>query len=155
MLTVSVINPREKREPKVMSPCTHEELSRAKDALEPFKQMIVSAGQPFVRLHCTIPTWCSSSGHCVDLHDLHDLRSRSLLLLHDLLNALRSAGIQANYQLVPSDTDLVVIRVISPAFEAPVVPSQNTVDILSKAHACGRDKALLAVTDEGPMVVIT
>ncbi|KAI0932191.1 hypothetical protein AcW2_000883 [Taiwanofungus camphoratus] len=68
------------------------ELGNLQDALEPFAQLIRRSGRS-VRLHCTIPTVCSSSNACKDLHDLHDLRSRSLVFVHNLVESLRASGV--------------------------------------------------------------
>ncbi|KAF7347834.1 putative poxc laccase transcription factor [Mycena venus] len=45
-----------------------------------------------LRLYCTVPTWSSSSDTCLDLHDLHQLRTKFLVFIHDLVHALRSSG---------------------------------------------------------------
>jgi hypothetical protein len=34
----------------------------------------------------------------IDLHDLHDLRSRSLHFIHDLVNSLRESGVRQRMQ---------------------------------------------------------
>lgn len=74
-----------------------------------YSRMISRSGHS-VRLHCTIPTWCPASDTCKfrfqpvyqtphhnlldgDLHDLHDLRTRFLLFIHNLLESLRSSGV--------------------------------------------------------------
>lgn len=66
-----------------------------------------------MRLHCAVPTWAPASDSCmlphctsaprahttrtgVDLHDLHDLRARFLVIVHDLVTSLRSRGVRWN-----------------------------------------------------------
>ncbi|KAG2044858.1 hypothetical protein BDR03DRAFT_9998 [Suillus americanus] len=67
------------------------ELGSLTDAVEPFARLLSQTGRS-VRLHCSVPMWSYPSDTCLDLHDLHDLRSRILLFVHDLLESLRSAG---------------------------------------------------------------
>ncbi|KZS92955.1 hypothetical protein SISNIDRAFT_91155 [Sistotremastrum niveocremeum HHB9708] len=80
-------------------------------ALKPFLRTVVKSGST-VRVLCTVPTWTPSSPTFTDLHDLHNLRSRSLVFIHELLSALRAAGIQASYILAPSDLPIVLIRTL-------------------------------------------
>ncbi|OAX30793.1 hypothetical protein K503DRAFT_166743 [Rhizopogon vinicolor AM-OR11-026] len=43
---------------------------------------LVSQAGHSVHLHCSVPMWSSPSDTCLDLHNLHDLRSRILLFIH-------------------------------------------------------------------------
>ncbi|PPQ69640.1 hypothetical protein CVT26_001516 [Gymnopilus dilepis] len=71
-----------------------------------FTDLAVRSGMSSIRLHCAIPTWSSPTDTCDDLHDLHELRSRFLLFIHDLLQSLRASGISASYSLTPSNASL-------------------------------------------------
>ena len=73
--------------------------------------LAVDSGKATIRLRCTIPTWSSATDTCslmhhgfavfywckdspgVDLYDLHELKSRALDLIHELLLSLRSSGV--------------------------------------------------------------
>jgi hypothetical protein len=108
----------------------------------------LQSGNSAVRLHGTVPTWSSSSDICMfpllfnfmpliqksglDLHDLHELRSRFLLFIHDLLQSLRSSGVRpsrsknlfemylpcrqvvASYSLAPSSSSLCLVCALPP-----------------------------------------
>ncbi|KAJ7597037.1 hypothetical protein C8J56DRAFT_305598 [Mycena floridula] len=50
-----------------------------------FTQKIIAAGNPSVILRCGIPTWTGQ-----ELNDLHDLRTKSLTIVHSLVQSLRS-----------------------------------------------------------------
>jgi len=129
-----------------------DEVTCVEDSLQHFEQMVASSGRPFVRLHCTVPTWSPSSTHCTDLHDLHDLRSRSLLFVHDLLNALRSVGVQATYHLAPSDSDLVVIRALPTEKVASIT---GHMELFARARASPKGTILMEVAKTGPIIVMT
>ncbi|KAG2366524.1 hypothetical protein BDR07DRAFT_1352277 [Suillus spraguei] len=107
-----------------------------------------------VRLHCSIPMWSSPSDICLDLHDLHDLRSRILLFVHDLLESLRSAGIPASYRLAPSNSSLCFICALPTELSAPKVRSA-AVEILQNANIHAREKVLLADLECGPALIIS
>jgi hypothetical protein len=83
-------------------------------------RLVLQSGKSAVRLYCTVPTWSSSSDICMfpwpsvnyvspipksglDLHDLHELRSRFLLFIHDLLQSLRSSGVRLSISTVLLD----------------------------------------------------
>ncbi|ETW87209.1 hypothetical protein HETIRDRAFT_166745 [Heterobasidion irregulare TC 32-1] len=73
------------------------ELGNVRDALKPTTELLSrSVHDQSVRLYCTVPTWAPSSDLCIDLHDLHDLRSRSLLFIHNLVESLRASGVCHN-----------------------------------------------------------
>ncbi|KAI5124696.1 hypothetical protein M0805_004303 [Coniferiporia weirii] len=129
-----------------------EEVTRVEDSLLPFTQMTTSADRPFLRLHCTVPTWSSSPMHCLDLHDLQDLRSRSTVFLHDLLKLLRSIGVQVTYRLTPSNLDLATISISAEGYKRR---AQIQHDLLETAQLSEKGKTLLAMTEDGPVIVMT
>ncbi|KAJ7254113.1 hypothetical protein B0H12DRAFT_1184373 [Mycena haematopus] len=85
------------------------ELGPPCDAIEPFKQLILRSHTSDLRLYCTVPTWSPSSDNCLDLHDLHSLRTKFLLFIHDLVRALQSSGVAASYVLVPSSSSRCIL----------------------------------------------
>ncbi|KAG1757582.1 hypothetical protein EDB19DRAFT_1658041 [Suillus lakei] len=129
------------------------ELGSLTDAVEPFARLLSQTGRS-VRLHCSVPMWSSPSDTCLDLHDLHDLRSRILLFIHDLLESLRSAGIPASYRLAPSNSSLCFICALPTELSAPKVRSA-AVEILQNAKIHAREKVLLADLECGPALIIS
>lgn len=130
------------------------ELGDLQDALEPFAKLIRRSGRS-VRLHCTIPTICSSSYPTYyDLHDLHDLRSRSLLFVHKLVELLKASGIPASYRLQPSNCPLCLICVLPLGLDATNVKAA-AVAAVQNAHFESKEKALLADLKDGLALVIT
>ncbi|KAH7930969.1 hypothetical protein BV22DRAFT_1053552 [Leucogyrophana mollusca] len=129
------------------------ELGNLTDAVEPFARLVGRSGGS-VRLHCTVPTWCSPSDTCSDLHDLHDLRSRFLLFIHDLLESLRSSGIPASYRLAPSNTSLCFVCALPAELSAPRVRTA-AIEILQNAKINAREKVLLADLEHGPALIIS
>ncbi|KAG2154839.1 hypothetical protein DEU56DRAFT_770707 [Suillus clintonianus] len=129
------------------------ELGSLSDAVEPFARLLSQTGRS-VRLHCSVPMWSSPSDICLDLHDLHDLRSRILLFIHDLLELLRSAGIPASYRLAPSNSSLCFICALPTELSAPKVRSA-AVEILQNAKIHAREKVLLADLECGPALIIS
>ncbi|OAX42968.1 hypothetical protein K503DRAFT_847479 [Rhizopogon vinicolor AM-OR11-026] len=123
------------------------------DAMEPFARLVSQTGCS-VRLHCSVPMWSSPSDTCLDLHDLHDLRSRILLFIHDLLESLKAAGIPASYRLAPSNSSLCFICALPTEFSAPKVRSA-AVEILQNAKINSREKVLLADLECGPALIIS
>ncbi|KZT44373.1 hypothetical protein SISSUDRAFT_1123910 [Sistotremastrum suecicum HHB10207 ss-3] len=111
---------------------------------------VVKSGST-VRVLCTVPTWTPSSPTFTDLHDLHNLRSRSLVFIHELLSALRAAGIQASYILAPSDLPIVLIRTL-PADR--YTGSQEAVDTLG-AVTWEREKAFLTTVGSSTVLVVS
>ncbi|KAJ7487597.1 hypothetical protein B0H11DRAFT_2230344 [Mycena galericulata] len=93
----------------VQRPVTFTELGAPSDAVEPFKQLIMRSHASDLRLACTVPTWSSSSDNCLDLHDLHQLRTKFLVFIHDLVQSLRSSGVAASYVLVPSSSSRCIL----------------------------------------------
>ncbi|KAG1801631.1 uncharacterized protein HD556DRAFT_895187 [Suillus plorans] len=126
------------------------ELGSLTDAVEPFASQTGRS----VRLHCSVPMWSSPSDTCLDLHDLHDLRSRILLFVHDLLESLHSAGISASYRLAPSNSSLCFICALPTELSAPKVRSA-AVEILQNANIHAREKVLLADLECGPALIIS
>ncbi|KZT02706.1 uncharacterized protein LAESUDRAFT_729947 [Laetiporus sulphureus 93-53] len=130
------------------------ELGDLEDALEPFAQLIRRSGRS-VRLHCTIPTICSSSyPTCYDLHDLHDLRSRSLLFVHNLVELLRSSGITASYRLQPSNSPICLVCALPLGLDANKMKAAAAAAI-QNAHFESKEKALLADLQDGLALIIT
>ncbi|KAG1749983.1 uncharacterized protein EDB91DRAFT_1110723 [Suillus paluster] len=129
------------------------ELGSLTDAVEPFARLLSQTGRS-VRLHCSVPMWSSPSDTCLDLHDLHDLRSRILLFIHDLLESLRAAGIPASYRLAPSNSSLCFICALPTEHSAPKVRSA-AVEILQNAKIHAREKVLLADLECGPALIIS
>ncbi|TFK41158.1 hypothetical protein BDQ12DRAFT_427511 [Crucibulum laeve] len=132
------------------------ELGTLRDAVEPFTKLllILRSGRPSIRLHCTIPTWSSSTDTCLDLHDLNDLRSRFLLFIHDILQSLRSSGILATYSLSPSSSSLSLVCALPPeAGACQIKPSD--VEALQNARTNKRENVALVNLDFGPCLVIT
>ncbi|KAJ6610913.1 hypothetical protein B0H10DRAFT_2058601 [Mycena sp. CBHHK59/15] len=126
------------------------ELGSLIDAIEPFKQAVMRSKPDAVRLYCTVPMWNSgSSGNCLDLHDLHQLRTRFLVFIHDLLQTLRSSGVAASYALVPSNSSRCIVCA------GPTSSIQaSAADILQKTPLAQRQNVLLA--DLGfPCLIIT
>ncbi|EMD42058.1 hypothetical protein CERSUDRAFT_110603, partial [Gelatoporia subvermispora B] len=95
------------------------ELGNLQDALEPFADLIslIRQSSQAVRLHCTIPNLSSPSDSC-DLHDLHDLRSRSLMFVHNLVEVLRASGIAASYRLQVANCPLCLVCALPPDLDA-------------------------------------
>ncbi|KAF5390272.1 hypothetical protein D9757_002937 [Collybiopsis confluens] len=95
------------------------QLECLEDAVQTFTKVVVQSGSAAVRLHCSIPTWSPESNLCLDLHDLNHLRAKSLILIHDLVESLRSSGIFATYALAPAHSPLcLVCASSSPGFNA-------------------------------------
>ncbi|KAJ6604649.1 hypothetical protein DFH09DRAFT_1300836 [Mycena vulgaris] len=129
-------------------PITFTELGAPSDAVEPFKQLVLRSHVSELRLYCTVPTWNSSSDNCLDLQELHQLRTKFLILIHDIVQALRSSGVAASYVLVPSNSS----RCIMCAGGCSDLAS--AVDILQKTPLDNRNNVLLA--DLGcPCLIIT
>ncbi|KAF8516152.1 hypothetical protein BU17DRAFT_92983 [Hysterangium stoloniferum] len=128
------------------------EFADLQSAATSFVELVASRPRRAIRLHCTVPTWSSSSEFCTDLHDLNELRSRSLVFVHDLCEKLGSAGIQASYRLVPSDTPLVLLRALPE--DSPCSCDESDALNLAK-HGSGRKKAILTAIDGIPSIILT
>ncbi|KAI0073134.1 hypothetical protein K474DRAFT_263355 [Panus rudis PR-1116 ss-1] len=129
------------------------ELGNLQDALEPFAKLIRQSGSS-VRLHCSIPTVCPSTGVYVDLYDLNALRTRSLVFVHNLVESLRDSGIAASYRLQPSSCPLCLICALPPDLDANKVKAAAFAAV-EKAHLQSKEKALLADLKDGLALVIT
>jgi len=123
------------------------QLGNMNDAVSSFTNMTILSGKAAVRLYCTIPTWSSATDTCVDLHDLHELKSRALVLIHELTQSLRASGVTASYSLAPSNLSLCVVS------QQPA-----NLDVLEKARQCSteleRGKLALITIDENPCLVL-
>lgn len=129
------------------------ELGDLQEALEPFAKLIRRSGRS-VRLHCTIPTVCSSAASSYDLHDLHDLRTRSLLFVHNLVESLRASGIPASYRLQPSNCALCLICALPLGLDATKIKAAAEAAV-QNAHFDFKERALLADLKDGLALVIT
>ncbi|KZT30579.1 hypothetical protein NEOLEDRAFT_1126169 [Neolentinus lepideus HHB14362 ss-1] len=116
--------------------------------------MVSSSGVDSVKLHCTVPTWCSSSDTCLDLHDLHDLRSRALIFIHDLTASLRTSGISASYRLAPCNSSLCVVCPLSSKRDVNKV-KMAAFRAVQHAKHLEREKVLLVDLEDGPALIIT
>lgn len=130
------------------------ELGNLQEALELFAAKLISQSGSSVRLHCTVPTMCMPSDEYVDLHDLQALRNRSLLFVHDLVEALRASGITASYRLQPSSCPMCLVCALPPDLDANKVKAAAQAAV-ENAHICIREKALLADLEDGLALVIT
>ncbi|KAF8761667.1 hypothetical protein RHS01_00610 [Rhizoctonia solani] len=64
---------------------------------------VVGGPNHAVKLHCTLPTCFTEEVLGSDLHDVHDLRRRSLDLVHELTGSLRSSGSLALVFVLPQN----------------------------------------------------
>ncbi|KAJ3535469.1 hypothetical protein NM688_g6969 [Phlebia brevispora] len=129
------------------------ELGDLQDAVEPFAKLISRSGRS-VRLYCTVPTTIPSSDFFVDAQDMQDLRTRSLVFVHNLVEALRAQGIPASYRLQPSSCPLCVVCALPPDTDANKVKTA-ALEAVENAHLQLREKALLADLEDGLALVIT
>ncbi|KAL4069618.1 hypothetical protein V8B97DRAFT_1918128 [Scleroderma yunnanense] len=129
------------------------ELDTLTDAVEPFSRLVSRSGCS-IRLHCSVPMWSPSSDTCHDLHELNDLRSKSLHFIHNLLKSLHSNGISASYRLAPSNSSLCFICALPTELSVPKLRSA-TVEILQKAKINAREKVLLVELEHGPALIIS
>ncbi|KAI0756976.1 hypothetical protein C8Q80DRAFT_1264964 [Daedaleopsis nitida] len=129
------------------------ELGNLDEAVEPFAQLIRKTAHS-VRLHCTIPTGCPSSTTCADLHDLHDLRTRSLLFVHNLVESLRASGVPASYKLHPANCPMCIVCALPSGLDASKVRAAAFAAV-QNAKLDLKEKALLADLQDGFALVIT
>ncbi|KAF9652011.1 hypothetical protein BDM02DRAFT_3184007 [Thelephora ganbajun] len=130
------------------------ELVSIQDAIEPFASLYRHTGQS-VRLNCIVPT-CYPRDAYYDLHDLHDIQSRSLVYLHNLVEALRAAGIPTSYKLSPSVTPLSMCLVFAiPPGSDPLKAKMTVCDAVRSANTFPREKVLIASLENGPALIIT
>ncbi|GLB36152.1 hypothetical protein LshimejAT787_0304400 [Lyophyllum shimeji] len=130
------------------------ELGTLTESLEPFTQLILRSGKSAVRLYCSVPTWNCSSDICLDLHDLNELRSRSLLFIHELLHSLRTSGMTASYCLAPSSSPVCLVCAMPPEVGSSSITTAAC-DILKHAQLSKRENVLVGDLEAGPCLVIT
>ncbi|KAI0275068.1 hypothetical protein BC834DRAFT_946872 [Gloeopeniophorella convolvens] len=144
--------------PGVADPCEDtlsvNELGDVHDALKPITELLASSHEDSVRLFCTVPTWSPSSDICIDLHDLNDLRSRSLHFIHDLVESLRESGVRASYTLAPSNSPLCLICACHARLNKSAVQLMAH-DAYTKLKTGVRDRVLLVELEDGPALVLT
>ncbi|KAG8851872.1 hypothetical protein FRB96_009057 [Tulasnella sp. 330] len=100
------------------------ELESPAEALDELFQLVTStmpSGPVIVR--CNLPTWHSEESEDslalngvsgVDLYDHRALHKKSLLFVHDFMDMLKAAGVQATYKLaVSTTTSCTLVRVTS------------------------------------------
>ncbi|KAJ3790998.1 hypothetical protein GGU10DRAFT_339298 [Lentinula aff. detonsa] len=131
----------------------YNELDCLEDAIQTFTQVLSQSGRSAVRLHCSIPTWDTESNLCVDLHDLNHLRSKSLVLIHDLVKSLRSSGIFATYSLAPAHSPLCLVCASSPGFDATRI-NTRAVSMVQNAKLDIGEHVLLANLERCPSLII-
>ncbi|KAI9444805.1 hypothetical protein H4582DRAFT_1911425 [Lactarius indigo] len=135
------------------APCVNE-LGDVRDALKPITELLTSTHEESVRLYCTVPTWSPSSDMCIDLHDLNDLRSRSLVFIHDLVNSLRESGVRASYTLAPSSSPMCLICACHSRLNKNAI-QLSAQDAYTKLKTGTRERVLLVELEEGPALVVT
>jgi len=125
-------------------------------AIDSFTKLIVCSGTTDIRLHCAVPTWSSSTETCLDLHDLHELRSRFLAFIHDLIQSLRSSGISASYSLAPLSSSRCLICALPPK---RCTNQTKLVDDLQRSPEFNitfeREQAILVHMEDGPCLIVT
>ncbi|THH21553.1 hypothetical protein EW146_g13 [Bondarzewia mesenterica] len=131
------------------------QLGNVHDALKPITELLSrSFHDQAIRLYCTVPTWAPSSDICIDLHDLHDLRSRSLLFIHELVESLRASGVSASYTLAPSNSSLCLVCASHSVLNKSRV-EECAREAFEKTKPCAREKVHLVQLKDGPALVIT
>ncbi|KAJ3828283.1 hypothetical protein EV361DRAFT_889300 [Lentinula raphanica] len=138
-------------ESKTMQP--YNELDCLEDAIQTFTQVLAQSGRSAVQLHCSVPTWNTESNSCLDLHDLNHLRSKSLVVIHDLVKSLRSSGIFATYSLVPAHSPLCLVCASSPGFDATRI-NTRAASLLQNAKLDIGEHVLLANLERCPSLII-
>ena len=135
-----------------------QEFKSLEDAVGSLCKIADAVGGPShaVKLHCTLPTCYTDPVMGSDLHDIHDLRRRSLDLVHELTGSLRSSGINASYQLSPCHSPLALVFVL-PQNRATdnaraCKATQSMQDLMKGAQS---DKLYLTTLSGVPSLVIT
>nr|AIR74633.1 putative poxc laccase transcription factor [Pleurotus ostreatus] len=149
---VSVLTPAAMAPLNTPEPCFNE-VSRLQDAVEPFSRP-VGTEHAAIHLHCTIPTWSHSSSNCLDLHDLHELRSRLLVFIHDLIQKLRASGIHTTYSLTPSDTSLCVVCALPPGLNSSQA-KMTVSDLVRQSGPIQQKHVILADLQKAPCLIIS
>lgn len=131
------------------------ELCDLQDAVEPFAKMIQQSARSSraVRLHCSVPTLANPSTS-FDLHDLHDLQTRSLLFVHNLVETLKASGIPASYRLQLTSCPLSLVCALPPDLDASKMKAAALAAV-QESHLRLKGKALLADLKDGLALVIT
>ncbi|EIN13749.1 hypothetical protein PUNSTDRAFT_41214 [Punctularia strigosozonata HHB-11173 SS5] len=129
------------------------QLGNHSDALELFAKRLQQSGGP-VRFYCGLPTWCPDSDCDLDLHDLHDLKSRFLVFIHGLIESLAAAGIPASYRLAPTSSPLCVVCALPPHLDGPQA-KRMTLQAAKDAKLTGRGKVLLTELEHGSALIIS
>ncbi|KIY71622.1 hypothetical protein CYLTODRAFT_418689 [Cylindrobasidium torrendii FP15055 ss-10] len=124
------------------------------DAVEPFTRAIQKSGLASVKLYCAVPTWAPPNDPCFDLHDLHELRGRCILFLHEMLQSLRLSGMQVTYNLVPCEYALCLISASAPDVAGSQVKS-CALDLLRDSQSIKRENIILAQLSSYPSLIIT
>ncbi|VDB84481.1 unnamed protein product [Peniophora sp. CBMAI 1063] len=133
------------------------EMGDVDHAVQPITELLSRASPDSseqVRLYCTVPTWSSTSNFCLDMHDLNDLRTRSLAFIHNLVKALRAVGIPASYTLAPSDSPLCLVCASHAHMDKRQV-QRSAFEAFEKYKPTARSQVLLVDLHDGPALVIT
>ncbi|KAL1697195.1 hypothetical protein GGG16DRAFT_83552 [Schizophyllum commune] len=134
---------------------TINEMDRLEEALIPFTQRILRSGYSSVRLQCMLPSWCGSTESCFDLHDLHKLRTRFLVFIHDLLQSLRSSGVYAVYSLVPFNASSYCMISALPYGDCGSPYAESTPAAIEKLELSNKSThVILADLEKGPCLII-
>ncbi|TEB35045.1 hypothetical protein FA13DRAFT_1788644 [Coprinellus micaceus] len=94
-------------QPKIISPA----VPTLRDAVEPFTKAILRSRPSGTKLLCTIPTWGSADDAYCDFNDIQEKKSKLLVLIHELVKSLRSAGVRYScalpraYRFMTNDDD--------------------------------------------------
>ncbi|KAE9408076.1 hypothetical protein BT96DRAFT_985869 [Gymnopus androsaceus JB14] len=133
----------------------YNELGCLEDAVQAFTKVVVdSSTSSTVQLHCSIPLGAQSPIYvCLDLHDLNHLRSKSLMLIHDLVKSLRSSGILATYSLTPAHSPLCLVCACSPGFNASRI-NTRALAMLQNAKLDIGEHVLLANLERYPSLIV-
>ncbi|KAF8707918.1 hypothetical protein RHS03_03824, partial [Rhizoctonia solani] len=134
-----------------------QEFTSFQDAIGSLCKIADAVGGPnhAVKLHCTLPTCFTEEVLGSDLHDVHDLRRRSLDLVHELTGSLRSSGINASYQLSPCHSPLALVFVLPQNRTDGVRSCKVTEAMKDLMKGAPSDKLYLTSVSGVPSLVIT
>ncbi|TCD71536.1 hypothetical protein EIP91_008917 [Steccherinum ochraceum] len=134
------------------------ELGNLRDAVAPFVKLLSRSGPSTAVRDVLAWAWWMAKAKLrnigIDLYDLQALRSRSLVFVHDLVEALRASGIAASYRLQPSSCPMCVVCALPPNIDASKVKAAATAAV-ENAHLELKERALLADLEDGLALVIT
>ncbi|KAG5731733.1 hypothetical protein E4T56_gene838 [Termitomyces sp. T112] len=136
----------------ILQPKAFCELANLSDSVEPFTQSIMRLGKTDIQLHCAVPTWSSSSDRCLDLHDLHELRTRFLTFIHNVIRSLRTLGVLATYRLAPSSSPLCFVCAVVAGLESSQVTAKVCDQLMNTT--LGKRENILVDLQAGPCLVI-